>query len=785
MSLKRRDFLKIAGGISLSLPLYNCALDKLSDSTQQNSWLSGIESWIPTVCQACPGGCGIFVRVVDDRAVKIEGNPIHPLNRGRVCPRGQAGLQVLYSPERIKSPMKKVGRRDSRKWEIINWEEAINAVSSRLLELRNSEKSHTIAFMGQNSSHTTEDLITRFLKVYGTPNYIKLDDWTTLKKAYHLTQGIHDLLALDLENSKYVLSFGADFLTNWPTSMENQRIYGEKRSKRNIKIVQAEPRFSLCASRADKWIPINPGTEGLLAIGIASVIVKEKLYNERYLDRFALQFEDWIDDRGIKQKGFKSAILGEVRLDHISDVTGVPLRTIIEVAKEFSSTQPAVAVADYNLSFQTKGLFSVLAIHSLNALIGNIDSPGGLLRQRRAPLGDMPPVKLDKRAERGMSQPRIDGVSGNELTSHTDGIEKFCENILNKDPYEINCLFLSNNSLNLSSPISKKVKEALKNIPFIVSFSSFLDDANSFADIILPDSSFFEKWQESQVSPMSKIPIVGICQPAVKPLYQSKPFDDVILTLAKKMGSPISQNFPWSSFKELLLDRLKGLFEAKRGSVFTSPPEEEQLRLLEERGWWVPQHASSEAFMKGLLEKGGWQDPSYHFNERSYIYQTPSRKFEFFSLLKTQEIHPEFSGDENEYPFILYLYDLPFNSDFNGVNMPWHQETIGFRFNLGWHTWVEINPETAKKLNIQDKELVWVESPYGKIKVIVKIFSGIIPHVVSIPLGKEEDVPGQKNARKIIDPLVLIGETHDVQTGVLSRQSTRVKIYKSGRSGNK
>ena len=234
MSLIRRDFLKIAGGASLGLSLYNCALDKLSDSTAQSSWLAGIESWVPTVCQACPGGCGILVRVIDDRAVKIEGNPIHPLNRGRVCPKGQAGLQLLYSPDRIRGPMKKVGGRDSGRWEALSWEEAFNIVSSKLLQLRNSGKSHTVVYLGRSGSNTSEELTARFLEAYGSPNYVKLDHWITLRKAYHLTQGNQDLLAFDLVNSKYVLSFGADFLTNWPTSMENQRIYGEKRSKRDI-----------------------------------------------------------------------------------------------------------------------------------------------------------------------------------------------------------------------------------------------------------------------------------------------------------------------------------------------------------------------------------------------------------------------------------------------------------------------------------------------------------------------------------------------------------------------
>ncbi len=766
MSIKRRDFLKIAGGISLSLPFYQCSLDRLPSSADKG-WLSGLEQWIPTVCQACPGGCGILVRVIDDRAVKVEGNPLHPLNQGRVCPKGQAGLQLLYSPNRIRTPLKKQGERGSEKWQAISWEEALDTVTSKLLELRNSGKSHTVAFIGQDYQNTTEDLIKRFLEVYGTPNYIKLDDWSTLKKSYSLTQGISDLLALDLENSKYVLSFGADFLANWPTSMENQRIYGGKRANRDIKIIQIEPRFSLCASRADSWIPINPGTEGLLALGISSVIVKEELYNEAFLTRFAAGFDD-----------FKNAILREIRLDHISELTGVPLRQIIEVAKEFSTIQPAVAVADYNLTYHSKGLFTALAIHSLNALVGNIDIPGGLLRQRRAPLREMPVKLLDEVAKRGISEPRIDETSEGKLSIDNDETRNFVENVVGRSPYEINCLFLPSGDEFITSLLSKKMEEAIQKIPFVVSFASFLDELNESVDLVLPDTTYFEKWQEHQASPLSKVPVVGINQPIVEPLYQTKAFEDVILTLAKKIDPSQSQNFPWRSFKELLLFRLEGLFEAKRGGVFSSPLEKAQLRLLEERGWWVPQHASLDSFMKDLKDKGGWQDPSYHFNERSFIYQNSSRRFEFPAFPQTQEFLPQFSGKESEYPFLLYLYELPFASVENGANMPWHQETIGFRFRLNWKIWIEINLETAEKLGIHDKDLVWVESPHGRIKAVAKIFPGIIPDAVSIPLGKTEDFLGQKKLERKNDPLVLVKGAYAEGRGKYSRHSTRVKIYK-------
>jgi anaerobic selenocysteine-containing dehydrogenase len=270
---------------------------------------------------------------------------------------------------------------------------------------------------------------------------------------------------------------------------------------------------------------------------------------------------------------------------------------------------------------------------------------------------------------------------------------------------------------------------------------------------------------------------VGIGQPVVAPRYQSRPFEETILSLAKQTAGFPTQNFPWASFKEHLFHRIEGLFESERGCVFTGPNEEAQLRLLEERGWWTPQHNSKDAFMQDLLKKGGWQDPSWHHNQRGYVYQNPSRKFKFFTSIQIQEILPRFSGDKSEYPFKLCLYDLPFNSDALGENIPWYQESQGFRFNLAWKTWVNINPESAEKLNIHDKDMVWVESPFGKIKALAKVFAGIMPDVLGIPLGKAETVPGQMSVEKKNDPLVLCGDSVNEHTGILLRMSTQVKIY--------
>jgi len=753
MTLKRRDFLKLGGGLSLSLPLINCIPENSYNTTSKSSWLAGIERWVPSICQLCPGGCGILVRLIDDRAVKIEGNPFHPLNKGKLCPKGQAGLQLLYHPERIRGPLKKVGDRSDGRWQSISWDEALAEVAEKLQQLRESGQSHTVAFAGTNQINTTHDLVARFLEVYGSPNFLQLDEWAALKHAYSVTQGIYDLMAVDLNNTRLLLSFGTHFLSNWPNVMENQRIYGEKRAERNLTIIQIDPRFSIEASRADKWIPINQGSEGLLALGIASILIKERLYNQVFIEKFTSRFAE-----------FRDYILQNIHLDRVSDVTGVPLRSIIEIAKEFYTNRPAVAVSDPNISYSSQGLFNILAVHSLNALVGNIDSPGGFLRRRHAPLAEFPPLTLDETAEKAASMEGFDSM-------------------LEKTPYGINCLFLPTSGHRLFSPVSKKKVEILESIPFIVSFSPFLDEMSSCADLILPDTTFYEKWQDHHSSPLSKVPIVGISRPVIQPLYHSRPFESTLLTLAKSFGEDFAQNFPWSDYRELLLSRMEGLFRAKRGGIFSSSYEEAQLRILEERGWWVPQHDSGEAYIEDLLEKGGWQDPSYHFNERSYVYQTPSRGFVFVTSFEIEAGESRESPDDPDFPLRLFLFDLPFTSgDPISGDMPWYQENLGFRFGLLWKTWAELNPKTAEGLGIRDKDAVWVESSQGRIKAVARVFPGIGPGLVGMPLMKSEDPIALRAGAHAGSPLHILEENYDERTGIPDRISTRVKIYRVKRS---
>lgn len=814
MSLKRRDFIKIISGSALALPLLDCSNKGYFSSIRKGQWVPGVEEWVSSVCRACPGACGILVRVMDGKAVKIEGNPAHPVNKGKLCPLGQAGIQMLYNPDRIKGPMKKVGGRTSTQWADISWDEALEILVSKLKKLKTAGEGHKFVLLTEESRGMSHELFDRFMNAIGSPNHISDVSNASLVQAFTLTQGINHPLSYDFENSNYIISFGAGILTSWPSPVESMRAFAYLRQGRpgkKAKIIQVEPRFSITASRSDKWIPIKPGTEGLLALGLAYVIIKENLYERSYVENFTFGFDPWIDERGETHKGFGNLILNNYQLDFVSEATGVSVDTIVTLAKEFAGNKPAVAVADQNATDYSNGLYNALAIHSLNALVGSIDVPGGVLVKRDLPLQDLPVLTLDQAAKKSLSQRRLDSAENNQYPLAAAVPSLIPENILKGKPYPVELLFLCKSNPVFSAPNGEAFQKAFEKIPFIVSFSSFLDESALFADLVLPDKTYLEKYQYVESSSLSKIPVLGIGKPAVENLYNTRATEDVLLDLAQRMGEGFAPQFPWKNAREFLLYKIDSLFQARKGTIFTDAFEESQLKLLEERGWWVPQFSSAGEFKDELIKKGGWWDPYYDFGVKSFVFKTPSRKFEFYSqifALKMAQLpsrpprdpkeagprnreakgddvfmphfeKPRFSGDEKEYPLYLHIHQPLSLSHSYSADQPWFQEIMGFYLNMNWDSWAEINPGTAEEFGIRDHDTIWIESIHGKVRVIAKIYPGAMPGVVSLPLGLGHKALGQWARNRGVNPMELVGASLDEWTGQVLKSSARIKVYKA------
>src|SRR5512139_2397825 len=406
-SISRRGFLALSGAGAAGIAVSGCGPHNIADflelSESARRAPGGEEKWVTALCGQCTGGCPLRARTVGGRVVSLTGNPFYPLNRNGVCPTGLAGLQVLYNPDRVRGPLKRVGSRGEGKWQSISWQEAIETAGQRLREIRGRGEPHTVAFLSGKCPGLMDGLIARFCRAYGTPNDIRNTSAAAEAQALarYCTQGTRAPFTYDFDNTNCILSFGAPLfeVSNSPVRM--LRAYGHLRQERpgpKAKIIQIEPRFSVTAAKADQWVPINPGTEATLALGIAYVLIREGLYDKAFVDAHTFGFDDWRDDAGVMHLGFRNLVLQDHNLDEVARITGVPVASILGITKEFAKRKPAIALGEMA---STNAVYSAMAVHALNALVGSLDVPGGVVFPAEVPLKPWPEVTLDTVAEQG------------------------------------------------------------------------------------------------------------------------------------------------------------------------------------------------------------------------------------------------------------------------------------------------------------------------------------------------------------------------------------------------
>lgn len=790
----------------------------------------GIEEWVASVCQQCPGGCGIQVRTitgVDDgvkRAVKIEGNPHHPISRGTLCPKGGAGLQALYDPDRIRGPLKRVGPRGQGRWQPLSWDEAIATTAERLRDLRAHGAAHTLVAIAGNVRGLMPALLRRFLEAYGSPNYVSTaHGCETSRQVMRLTQGIDEPIAYDLERSAYILAFGAGLLEAGWSPVRQGRAFAHLRQGtpgRRARIVHVDPRLSVSAAKADEWIPIRPGTDGALALGIAHVMVSEGLYDKEFVGEWTFGFEDWKDAGGPVRQGFKSLVLAQYRPEAVSAITGVPIATIARVAREFAAARPALALGGSGASLHTNGLYNRLAIQALNALVGSVEAPGGTTVQRRPPLASLPPVRRDAAARRGLAMPRLDGAGTDRAALAASAIHALPEGLRTGKPYAAGALLLYYANPAYSSPAFARTPEAFQQVPFIVSFSPFPDETVRHADLVLPDHTYLERWQDDPVEGVWGPPVLGLCQPVVEPRHETRHTGDVIIQLARALGGSVAEAFPWKDFPELLRAAVQGVAQARRGLIMTTPFEEARQRRQAEAGFWLPTYKSFDEFWTQIAERGGWWDPAELPRGLAGAFQTPSGKYEFYSLglglglerpgrretgrrragpaavreaalsalgvvARGDQVYlphyepPRFAGDPKEFPLHLTTYKPMALMGSRTANQSWLAEISAGAPTRAWEAWVEINPETAHALGIHDREPVWVESPAGKMRLRARLSAGVHPDVVSIPYGGGHEAGGRWAEAWGANPNRLVADESDRAAGAPALFATRVRIRRA------
>lgn len=800
MSLKvdRRAFLRFAGGGALGLASSGITVKGLSDlnaalAMDAREVPGGPEGWSLSVCSLCPGGCGLRVRTIGKRAVKIEGNTLHPVSRGGLCPRGLAGLQVTYHPDRLHGPQKNVGGRGTPRWKETSWEEALGTVVERLRGLQKHGQTQSAVFVGGRCGYLRKQLFQRFLRAYGSPNcFWAPNGLEAAQTAAYLQQGLTEGIAYDLDATRYLVSFGANLLEGWGSPVSNMHAFGRWRDAaagRRSKLVQVEPRFSVTAARADEWVAVRPGTEAALALGIAYVLITEGLYDARFISEHTFGFEDWRDGRDRTHLGFRSLVLNDYRLNTVANLTQVPAETILRVGREMGRNRPALAISGGPSTTLPGDPYTAMAVHSLNALLGSLEVPGGALARREFAWGE-------EAKEQGPSLLNPEGalLPLPDLTQLPDAITA-------GKPYPVQALLIHGTDPVFSLPNGAQLAEALKRVPFVVSFSPFLDETSAYADLVLPDHTDLEKWQEAASPPTFPFSLQSLSAPVIEPVHQSRDAADVVLDLAHTLGGEAAAALPQANFEEYLREQAEEIFRLRSGYTFTNSLEETWNRLLERSGWWAPTYDTAEQLWAQMKEHGGWWEPTYYFGEWNRVLQTPSRRFEFYSqrLGRWAAQHRESakaagleSSDDRaclphqpalpkpppDFPILLIPIEVLPLAGGDGAHLPYLQQIAGSYVFEHWESWLEMSPHTATELGVANRDWVWVESPRAKVRVRVRLYAGVQPGVVHLPLGYGR-TQGSSWGRRGVNPLSLVETRPEPRTPWPQPTQIYVRIYKS------
>ena len=698
----RRSFLKwtsaLAGAAIASGMIWDDKLGLFREACAEEK-MTGKGKWVYTACHHCGGTTGIKVHVVDGRIVKIEPNEYNPIGvanistdydkykavGGRMCAKGNSATRTLYDPDRLKSPMKRIGPIGSGRWKAISWEEALNEVSKNLLRIREKYGPEALFWCTEDSSFT--DMQSDFNMLYGSPNFSMHSNLCDVarKASFKLVMGDDRPLA-DFANTKYALVFGWNLLgaTKW---CYLPGIWNLGRA-RGAKMVYVDPVFIQTAAKADEWIPIRPGTDGAFALALGHEIVKNKWYNEEFIKNYTVGFEKYAE------------LVKDKTPEWAEKITSVPAETIRRIAKELASTQPAAVDVWSGPGHHTNATDGGRAIAMLPALLGQYDKPGTMV-SRQAMGGKRRAFNVDK-----PKAPRIDGLGTKYPFAHVSGIyTETRDAIISGQPYQIKAgVFMFQNFV-MSVPNTKKNIEALKKLEYMVVLDTMMSETAELADIVIPGSHYLERWEVCV--DWVTFPATAIRQPTVKSVINGITEQEFILALAKKMGlkDKDGKTLP-ATYPEYISDQLKN------GPIGKTL--DEMLAL------------------PGAVFIGG--ETNYEKYKKNG-FATPSKKIEFYSeQMEKKGLNPLPDYVEPIYKptseFPLYL-----------INFKQAEHTHSRTFNNDWLMEMKpdnpllMNSATAARLGLKDGDAIWIESPYAKAKGTVQVTERIHPEVVALHHG--------------------------------------------------
>ncbi|MCI5131042.1 MAG: nitrate reductase [Candidatus Electrothrix sp. EH2] len=517
MAFSRRNFLRYAamsagGTVLADTPFLSADARAKAEG--------GNVKYVPTSCEMCFWKCGAIAKVVDGKVVKLEGNPFHPQSRGKLCARGQGGIGQLYDEDRLKHPMIIDGARGEGKYRKASWDEALTLVAEKMQAVADKYGPEAIAMMSHGSPG---DYFTNVLKAMGTHN-IAFPSFAQCKgirdEAWLMTYGHKPGTScerVDLENSRVIVLIGTHLGENMHNS-QNQE-FAEAVS-RGAKIICVDPRYSTAASKSAFWLPIKPGTDTALLLTWINIVISNGWYDKEYVEKYTVGFEE-----------VKEAVQ-EYTPEWAAQETELSMRQIVESVHELCRYAPNVVVhPGRHYSWYGNDTQRARAVAILNALLGTWGRKGGMWLPAKAKFSrfndGIPPYPKP-------NKPSV--IRGNFPFAGGEGVTQAVrDTTITGEPYPIKAWLVAGTNLMKSLPDQRLTRKAIDSLDFFVAVDLFPTETVMLADVILPECTYLER-HDGLFKISTREAGVAIRQPAVEPMYDTKPAWWIGSELCKKLG---------------------------------------------------------------------------------------------------------------------------------------------------------------------------------------------------------------------------------------------------------
>jgi len=639
-----------------------------------------------SLCFMCSVRCPIKVTVENGQVTFLEGSPHVPDMAGSLCPKGAAGIGLLNDDQRVQTPLIRSGPRGSGHWRQASWDEALDYVAENMKKIIDSygPQSITLGERQQLSTHISKT----FLKALGSPNHFTHDALckgsvnTACRSLFGYTDG---QMNVDYKNTKHLVLYGRNVFESVTVKGTNQIMQA---MDNGAKLTYIDPRVTVTATKANRYLPIRPATDLALNYALMHVILKEDLYDRSFVHK-------WV--QGLDElKNFVNSFTPE----WAEQETGIKAKEIVDLAREISRDKPKVIFHyGYRGAHHANEIYLRRSILILNCLMGSVETPGGIyFKKGPGEVGGKPARKL---VDQDLPKPeaiRFDkaGTPDFPLPDPAHGVAQYLpQAILNEDPYPIKCLFAYRLDPLMSMPDTQTTLKALEKLDLVVAIDINYSDIAWYADVILPESTYLERTDCVQQANSLK-PQMFLRQQAVSPRYDTKPGPMILKGLADRLG--IGQYFPYNSVEELVQWQLEPTgfsiddFKAKGFVSYT----DKQIFWDREKDLKLKTKSGKIEFTSSLLEEAG---------------------FKSFPEYKT----PQIPDKDNE--FRLVVGRCVFHTHVSTQNNPYLNEILSE--NCLW-----INDRAAARLGIADQDMVEVRSPVNSGLIKAKVTNMIQPGAV-------------------------------------------------------